>query len=382
MDNPITSAMQSAVDDRIFPGAVLLVHFRRQPVYCGAFGCAAVIPQPVPATLDTLYDLASLTKPLATATGIVSLIQDRMVDFDDALETYVEDLHGTEIGAATVRRLLHHSSGLPGWRPLYQDIAAEERQHPGFLGSDAAKKFAIASIAREPLVYQPGSKSLYSDLGFILLGLLIERVTGLSLAQFCKERIYQPLGIQRLLFVPRAVDQSGLDGQSLVPAPIAPTENDPWRRRLLCGEVHDENAYALGGIAGHAGLFGTAAAVMALADAWMNGYLGRDSFWPSDLIRRFAGRDSNTPESSWGLGWDTPSPPSSSGRHLSPRSFGHLGFTGTSLWIDPESELAVVLLSNRVHPTRQNTSIQRFRPLIHNVIYETIVGNIEGGSVT
>jgi len=379
MGNPITSAMQSAVEDRIFPGAVLLVQFRGQPVYARAFGSAALFPRPQPATLDTLYDLASLTKPLATTTALLCLVQDGALGLDDTLATYFQELQRTEIGTATVCHLLQHSSGLPGWRPLYEDIAIQERQRPGFLGSEAAKKFAIAYIAREPLAYQPGSKSVYSDLGFILLGLLIERVTGLSLARFCKKRIYQPLGIHGLLFVPRAVDQSGLDGEPLVPARIAPTENDPWRGRLLCGEVHDENAYALGGIAGHAGLFGTAAAVMALAGAWMHGYVGRDSFWPCDLIRRFVARDSNTPESSWGLGWDTPSPPSSSGEHLSPRSFGHLGFTGTSLWIDPESELTVVLLSNRVHPTRQNTSIQQFRPLIHNIIYETIVGSAESG---
>ena len=145
-------------------------------------------------------------------------------------------------------------------------------------------------------------------------------------------------------------------------------------RRLLRGEVHDENAYALGGIAGHAGLFGTATAVMTLADVWLNGYLGRSSFFNTDLVRRFVTRDSNTLGSSWGSGWDTPSRPSSSGCYLSPQSFGHLGFTGTSLWIDPVAELEVVLLSNRVHPNRQDTRIQQFRPLIHDAVYETIVG--------
>jgi CubicO group peptidase (beta-lactamase class C family) len=214
--------------------------------------------------------------------------------------------------------------------------------------------------------------SLYSDLGFILLGLMIERVTSFSLARYCQERIYQPLGIQRLLFVPTN-GRGGIEGHVTVES-IAPTEDDPWRGRLLRGEVHDENAYALGGIAGHAGLFGTAAAVMTLADVWVNGYLGRSSFFNTDLVRCFVASDSNTPGSSWGLGWDTPSRPSSSGRYLSPQSFGHLGFTGTSLWIDPVAELEVVLLSNRVHPNRQDTRIQQFRPLIHDAVYETIVG--------
>ena len=374
MDDLITSAMQSAVDDRIFPGAVLLVQFRGQPVYARAFGSAALFPRPQPATLDTLYDLASLTKPLATTTALVCLVQDGALGLDDTLATYFQELQRTEIGAATVCHLLHHSSGLPGWRPLYEEIAAQERQHPGFLGSDAAREFALAYIAREPLLYQSGAKSLYSDLGFILLGFLIERVTGSSLARFCRERIYQPLGIQNLFFVPSAGDRP-LDGPSDRPGPIAPTEHDPWRKRLLCGEVHDENAYALGCIAGHAGLFGTGAAVMAMADAWLDGYRSRGSFFHCDLVRRFATRNLNTTESSWGLGWDTPSLPSSSGRHFSTQSFGHLGFTGTSLWIDPVAELEVALLSNRVHPTRQDTRIQQFRPLIHDVIYQTIVGN-------
>lgn len=373
MADLITNAMQSAVEERIFPGAVLLVRFRGQLVYQGAFGLAAVTPRFEPATLETMYDLASLTKPLATTTAALCLIQDGKLHLDDSLDIYFPELHGKEVGSATVFHLLHHSSGLPGWRPLYEDIAAQERRHHGFLGSTAARKFAVEYLGREPLLYPRGTTSLYSDPGFILLGLMIERVAGLSLARFCRERIYQPLGIQRLLFMPNTGDQSSVHGQDVPPDSVASTEDDPWRGRVLRGEVHDENAYALGGIAGHAGLFGTAAAVMTAADAWLSGYLGRSHFFHRDLVRRFVTRESNTPESSWGLGWDTRSSPSSSGQYLSVQSFGHLGFTGTSLWIDPCVELQVVLLSNRVHPSRQDTRIQQFRPLIHDVVYETIV---------
>jgi serine-type D-Ala-D-Ala carboxypeptidase len=380
MADLITNAMQSAVEERIFPGAVLLVRFRGHVAYQGAFGCAALIPQSEPTTLETVYDLASLTKPLATATAVLCLIQDGKLRLEDVLHAYFPELQDRAVGSATVFHLLHHSSGLPGWRPLYEEIAAQERQHPGFLGSQATGKFAVEYIGREPLVYPCGTRSLYSDLGFILLGLMIERVTSFSLARYCRERIYQPLGIQRLLFVPTN-GRGGVEGPVTVES-IAPTEDDRWRGRLLRGEVHDENAYALGGIAGHAGLFGTATAVMTLADVWLNGYLGRSSFFNTDLVRRFVTRDSNTLGSSWGSGWDTPSRPSSSGCYLSPQSFGHLGFTGTSLWIDPAVELEVVLLSNRVHPTREDTRIQQFRPLIHDVVYETIVGQTsraEGG---
>jgi CubicO group peptidase (beta-lactamase class C family) len=371
MADLITNAMQSGVEERIFPGAVLLVRFRGHLAYQGAFGCAALIPQSEPTTLETVYDLASLTKPLATATAVFCLIQDGKLRLEDPLHTYFPELQGKAVGSATVFHLLHHSSGLPGWRPLYEEIAMQERQHPGFLGSEAARKFAVEYIGREPLVYPCGTTSLYSDLGFILLGLMIERVTSLSLARFCRERIYQPLGIQNLTFVPTIIGRDGV--QHMTVGPIASTEDDRWRGRILRGEVHDENAYALGGIAGHAGLFGTGSAVMAVADAWLSGYHGRSHFFHRELVRRFLTRQPKTQESSWGLGWDTRSSPSSSGQYLSAQSFGHLGFTGTSLWIDPCVELEVVLLSNRVHPSRQDTRIQQFRPQIHDVVYETIV---------
>ncbi len=373
MADLITNTMLSAVEERVFPGAVLLVRFRQQLVYQGAFGHTGCAPPSESATLDTLYDLASLTKPLATTTAVLCLIEDRKLHLDDSVEGYFPELKGKEAGSATVFHLLHHSSGLPGWRPLYEEIATQERRQAGFLGSEAAKKFAVEYIGRESLVHPIGTKSLYSDLGFILLGLLVERVTSLSIARLCWERIYQPLGIRHLVFRPNANDQRAGCGEHVAHRSIAPTEDDPWRGWVLRGEVHDENAYALGGMAGHAGLFGTAAAVMTIADVWLNGYLRRDNFLAPEFVRRFVTRDEKGGGSSWGLGWDTPSRPSSSGQHLSPQSFGHLGFTGTSLWIDPIAELEIVLLSNRVHPTRQNTRIQQFRPLIHDVIYETVV---------
>ncbi|WP_447986267.1 serine hydrolase domain-containing protein [Nitrospira sp. Nam74] len=380
MADLITHAMQSAVEERIFPGAVLLVRFRGHLAYQGAFGWAALIPQSEPARLETIYDLASLTKPLATTTAVLCLIQDGKIRLEDSLHAYFPELQGKTLGSATVFHLLHHSSGLPGWRPLYQEIGTQERQQRGVLESDAARKFAVQYIGREPLVYPLGTGNLYSDLGFILLGLMIERVTSVSLATFCRERIYEALGIQGLTFMPIINGRSGVDKQDVTAGSIAPTEDDPWRGRMLLGEVHDENAYALGGIAGHAGLFGTGSAVMAIADAWLSGYQGRSHFFDRKLVRRFLTRHSQTPKSSWGLGWDTPSSPSSSGQYLSAQSFGHLGFTGTSLWIDPSVELEVVLLSNRVHPSRQNTRIQQFRPLIHNVVYKTIVGGTPQGS--
>ena len=159
-----------------------------------------------------------------------------------------------------------------------------------------------------------------------------------------------------------------------VGVPIAPTEEDPWRGRTLCGEVHDENAFALGGVAGHAGLFGTARAVLGVAQAWMHGCRGQAGLLTSELATHFTTRKQTVPNSSWALGWDTPSAPSSSGALFSPDSFGHLGYTGTSLWVDPVKELEVVLLSNRVHPTRRNERIRAFRPLIHDLVCREVLG--------
>jgi CubicO group peptidase (beta-lactamase class C family) len=282
------------------------------------------------------------------------------VSTDDPIQRHVEELKGSAIGEATVCHLLTHSSGLPAWRPLYERIAERDRGGPG------AVNMALALIRQERLEAPPGARSVYSDLGFILLGMLVERAGGSVLADYCRRAVFEPM--EAPLFFP------GPSGAAVPdPARIAPTEDDPWRGRLLRGEVHDENACALGGAAGHAGLFGTAEAVSVVTGHWLDARKGRSRLLPSDLVKRFTTRQERIARSSWAMGWDTPSAPSSSGRHFSAASFGHLGYTGTSIWVDPDRELEVVLLSNRVHPTRRNEAIKQFRPLIHDVIYEEFV---------
>jgi CubicO group peptidase (beta-lactamase class C family) len=203
----------------------------------------------------------------------------------------------------------------------------------------------------------------------MLLGMIVERITEQSLADFCEKALFAPLGAAPLGY--RAIGSGNTPDDPVYS--IAPTEEDPWRGRIVCGEVHDENAYAMGGIAGHAGLFGTARAVLAVSSTWLAAYHGRDSLLDRTLVRRFVARQQFIPASSWAIGWDTPSASSSSGRYFSPASFGHLGYTGTSLWIDPSQELEVVLLSNRVHPTRRNERIRLFRPQIHDLVYRELV---------
>jgi CubicO group peptidase (beta-lactamase class C family) len=380
--DPIERAMLAAVEAGVFPGAVLSVRLRGRPVYHRAFGCSAILPRREPAGPDTLYDLASLTKPLATATAALCLLQEKRLDLDDPLDAILPELQGTAIGRATVFHLLNHSSGLPAWRPLYERVAEQDRTQPGFLGSEAAKTMVLRLIRDEPLLTPSGTRTLYSDLGFMLLGFAVERLAGCSLAAYCGERIYDPIGAGPLFFIGRhGVPIGGAKGRPADLTRVAPTEEDDWRGRMLRAEVHDENAYALGGVSGHAGLFGTAEAVLAVSGCWLAGYLGRESVLRPEWVRRFVSRQEQTAGSSWGLGWDTPSAPSSSGRRFSSASFGHLGYTGTSLWIDPGAELEVALLTNRVHPTRKNEKIREFRPLIHDLIYQECVGKGQQGSV-
>jgi CubicO group peptidase (beta-lactamase class C family) len=371
--DPVGSAMRTAVDKRVFPGAVLLVRLRGEVRYHAAVGDAVLTPVREPVSIDTVYDLASLTKPLATATSMALLVQDGKVAMDDVLENHLPELSRTAVGPATVFQVLNHSAGLPGWRPLYERVA--NKQHTGSvipLERTEAQRLILTLIAHEQLVYPRGSRSLYSDLGFILLGILIERLSGLSLDEFYRRRICEPLRAVPLGF--RSASHSP-ESANTITGGIAATERDPWRDRLLRGEVHDENAFALGGIAGHAGLFGTAAAAAVVTQEWLCAWHGHGKVLESRLAREFTRRQDTTPGSSWGLGWDTPSPPSSSGTRFSAKSFGHLGYTGTSIWIDPDVNLEVILLSNRVHPTRSNTAIQQFRPLIHDLVYEVLIAN-------
>ena len=370
----IEAALQSAVDDGVFPGAVLAVRLR------GALQCVAVAgrllsePPGLPVQPSTIYDLASLTKPLATVTSVLLQIQHTKVALEDSVQEVLVELEGTPIGQATVRDLLTHRSGLPGWRPIYERLEARNIGPVFSDGNQPVKQHVLNMIRDEPLIYARGERSVYSDLGFILLGFLVERLSGMALDLWCEEAIIRPLRADPLMFYSTA-GRAQLGGVRPIidTSRIAPTEQDEWRNRLLRGEVHDENAAAMGGVAGHAGLFGTAESVLAVSGAWLRGYHGGESILDGELVRQFTTRQESAARSSWALGWDTPSAPSSSGSHFSERSFGHLGYTGTSLWIDPLCELEVVLLSNRVHPSRRNEKIKVFRPRIHDLVYREFV---------
>ena len=366
--HPITQALRKGVQQGVFPGAVLLVRLNNAILYHEAVGLASSFPSAPAAHLNTWYDLASLTKPLATTTAILCLVQDGLAHLDQTVGSILPTLMNKPVGEATIRDLLGHRSGLPAWRPYFKQFEFQEGKWREQDSLEKRREFVLQKICHEPLEYPPRAQALYSDLGFMLLGFMIESKTNQSLGKYCKERIFDPLGVTSLSFPQNEGEVSPGHGASL---DIAPTEQDPWRGRLVQGEVHDENAFLLGGIAGHAGLFGTGEAVGGVTGAWLGGYCGRNAFFDRKLVNEFTAKQ---PGSSWALGWDTPSHPSSSGTHLSPSAFGHLGFTGTSVWIDPIPELEVILLSNRVHPTRDNNKIKDFRPMIHDLVYKEFVG--------
>ncbi len=358
--HPIRSAMANAVANAVFPGAVLLVDVAGEIVFFEAYGSAASVPVVEPMRADTVFDLASLTKPLVTAALTLSLVAERRCSLDDTVGTYLPAWTEGPKARATLRHLLTHTAGLPGWRPLYQAL------DPALVATPSGRRRITESAEREPLLSDPGSESRYSDLGFILLGAIVEQTGKRPLDEAAREHLFTPLGLSSVGYLP----VGDVNGRAwLTGRRVAATEHCPWRGRVLRGEVHDENAYAMGGVSGHAGLFGDALAVRGLVRAWRDAVLGRSALWPGDLATRFVTRQPDLGQGTWALGWTVPTPPSTSGRFFSPRAYGHLGFTGTSVWVDPDRELTVVLLTNRVHPTRENHGIVSFRPSIHDAVY-------------
>jgi CubicO group peptidase (beta-lactamase class C family) len=364
------AAMDKAVQEGVFPGGVLAVRLNGEVRTLVVAGRLSADPAD-PVQISTMYDLASLTKPLVTVTSVLLLVQSGTLHLDRHVGQVLVELEGTPIGSAQVRDLLTHSSGLPGWRPLYERLDANG---VAWGRSESVQQAILDLIAEEPLIYERGERSVYSDLGFILLGFAVERTSGMPLDAFFYQAVARPLNAQSLCFNPLTA-LSPHSTAAVRVSNIAPTEWDEWRRRLLQGEVHDENAAALGGVAGHAGLFGTAEAVLAVSGAWLTSYHDQRSILDHRLVREFTRKQSKPAQSSWALGWDTPTAPSSSGTQFSPASFGHLGYTGTSLWIDPERRLEVLLLTNRVHPTRRNEAIKTFRPMIHDLVCRDLMQN-------
>lgn len=368
----VDRALDKAIEATETPGAVVLARMRRSGEtleYQGVRGHAVVRPERIPMASDTIFDLASLTKVMTTATALLLLSEEGAVALDDPVAKHLPAFAERGKDAVTVRHLLTHSSGLRPWRGFHEPLLERERKKgERILATPAAREWVLQSIFRSALVHEPGSAAVYGDLDFIVLGALVEAVTRQPFERFCAERIFAPLGLAATRFV-----QVG-EGAPRLPEPLrrrfAATENCPWRGRIVWGEVHDPNAWAMGGVAGHAGLFAPAGDVMRFAEAWLDAWHGRPSPLPAAGVRRFAERQGLPEGSDWALGWDTPTEgTSSSGRYFSRTSIGHLGFTGTSLWIDLEAEAVVVLLTNRVHLVAKRSKFG-LRPVVHDLIRE------------
>ena len=361
----VTNFLDSAVAGGAAPGAVLGVsingaRFLHTTGQLGADDGTAV-------EATTVYDLASVTKVVGLTTALMLAVEERKLDLDAPIQRYVPAFSGDLKERVTMRTLLAHASGLPAWLPLFRqtDNRAE----------------AIELAMKTPLEAASGAREEYSDLGLIVLTHAIETIYGERLDSLLERRFFGPLGMHSLRFLPADCQR------------IAPSEIDPWRGRVLRGEVHDENAALMDGVSGHAGLFGSAPDLLTFAEWVLDGRTGgqadmltegevgsrtetdRESARPAvspSTVREFTRRQSLVPGSSRALGWDTPTAGGSAGSLLSPNSFGHTGFTGTSLWIDPEHRLAIVLLSNRVNPTRNNPRWTPVRGRIADLVMTTL----------
>ncbi|MCP4745937.1 MAG: beta-lactamase family protein [Desulfobacteraceae bacterium] len=349
--------MQEAVKQRFFPGAVLLVSLADEIVFHKAYGFANLFNYRK-MTRDTIFDLASLTKPLSTTLAIMHFVQKGLLELDCPVGRYCVDLKGDEKANLTLRHLLGHCSGLPAWKPYFMRL-----RHLG----DADRLPVLRKwLKDEPLIFSMGKRVVYSDIGFMLIQWVVEEFTGYSLADIVNRMVYAPMGVSGLYY-PLTCDRH----HDLA---LAATELCPWRNKLLVGCVHDDNAFALGGAAAHSGLFGSALSVYHLLQTLLAADKGAliHPLFDRRLIKEFF-----EPQAKLGrpLGFDTPDKTgSSSGKHFSAGSIGHLGFTGVSFWMDRDRSAIVILLTNRVHPSRHNTKIRDFRPTLYNAVMEAIIG--------
>ena len=349
--------IRQAVESRAFPAACIEVGSHHEVLWNAAFGALTYDPLAPFAAAHTIFDLASLTKVIATATLAMRAVDADRLALDDPLGKWLVGWRGADREHVTIRHLLAHSSGLSAYLPFYR-------------GCSGRREFEH-EICSLPLEYEPGSRSVYSDLGFMLLAFVLEdcapRAAEFAGAPgaFDPARTFAEQFRRLCSFV--TPETLAFNPPRSVRPRCAPTEVDRWRGRLLAGEVHDENCWALGGAAGHAGLFGTAGAVGAFARAALRTIAGEPILARVETMRSFIQRDTAA-GSSRALGWDTMLPTSSCGSRMSPRAIGHTGFTGTSLWLDWERDLYVVLLTNRVHPSRENNAIRSVRPRVHDAV--------------
>ncbi len=344
------SILERAIAEQAFPGAVFGVLAQGAVLALDGVGGFTYDLPAEPVTTATVFDLASVTKVIATTSMAMLLYQSGQLSLDQPLARILPAFAEGEVAGGarhqvTLRMLLAHASGLPGYVRLFEESEGREA--------------LLHACLRLPLESAPGSRTEYSDPGFILLGEALEVLAGERLEGFCAREVFASLSMTSTCFRPPA------DWRSAIP----PTEEDlTFRHRIIQGEVQDENCFVLGGVAGHAGLFSNVLDPLLYAEC----LLGRQQLFKTETIQLFTTRAALPPDSSRALGWDTPSQPSSSGSFFSRHSAGHLGYAGTSLWIDFERQVAIVLLTNRTWPHRQSQTIRTVRPAFHDAVMEAL----------
>ena len=348
---PAYSVIEKAIADKAFPGATIAVGYRGK-VSLRSFGKLSYEADSLPAKNDTMYDIASLTKVVVTTTLVEKLVEGDFassLNLDTPIDRYLPEWdNGPQTEwrrKVTVRNLMTHTSGLPPFKEYWR--------------SSTSKKETLSRIFAEPLEYEPGTKVVYSDLGIILMAEIIQRLTGKPLNELASQYIFAPLGMYDTMYLPPKARWPE----------IAPTEIDnQLRHRLVQGEVHDENAFSIGGVSGHAGVFSTSPNLAAFCQMLLNGGV----YEQHRILKRSTIAEFTVPQTLTNntrtLGWVVPTEGSSSGHYFSAHSYGHTGFTGTTIWIDPDRQLFVVFLTNRVHPTRENHKIAEVRPAVHDAV--------------
>jgi serine-type D-Ala-D-Ala carboxypeptidase len=360
--------LRTRIEAGDFPSAVYLVAEHGQPVFSDAIGDAVREPESHPATFETIYDLASLTKPLITGLLCARFVELGELTLDSSIASYLLEFDRADRNHITIRNLLTHTSGLPAWRPLY-------------ILANGEREASLSAIANARPEYQTGTRVVYSDLGFIVLGFLLQKLTGLSIDQLARRDIFEPLVLRRTFFNPAQAMQTGVAACESDNAyerdmcerdPGAPPY-DAWRTGVIWGEVHDGNAHFLGGAAGHAGLFSTAGETLRLANQFIGELSELLSNKTCQLFRRNMTDGLNEARSfAWQLAATKDSTASSS---LPPDAFGHTGFTGTTCWVDAEKQRVFILLTNRTHGhALPFTNINQTRRQFHILAADGLTG--------
>jgi len=358
-----------SVRKKVVPGFVLLFGKHDKIAYKRAFGHRQIIPEHLPMTLNTSFDIASITKSVSTASLMMILENDGVLSFEDKVGRFFPKTLNSCIGSLPIKLLMCHRSGLPAWSPYFLKITKGKKAVlvGDSLFSKDNKKIVLDAIFKEKLLFSPGSKEVYSDIGYILLGEIIEKASGLSISRLFSEKIAKPMRLHKTAFRPS--NSENLDEN------IASSEDCPWREKILKGCVHDDNAFILGGAAGHAGLFSTAEDLFNFISKLFRAYKFTE---PAPIAQKTLKQCWKRVKGggSWTLGWDTPTPgKSTSGNYFSTNSVGAIGFTGCTVWLDLDRGVVAVLLANKIHPNRRsNPEFGKFRQELHNKVMRSFFG--------